>query len=75
MPTVGVSGTTASGFTITFSTVAGRTYQVLGAESLTSSSWPNIGSSIQGDGATHTVRDSSSINSSSKFYKVKITAP
>ena len=75
MPTVEVSGTTASGFTITFPTVAGRTYQVLGAESLTSSSWPNIGSSIQGDDATHTVHDSSSINSSSKFYKVKISAP
>jgi muconolactone delta-isomerase len=75
MPAVEVSGTTASGFTITFPTVAGRTYQVLGAESLTSSSWPDIGPSIQGDGATHTVPDSSSINSSSKFYKVKITAP
>ena len=75
MPTVEVSGTTASGFTITFPTVAGRTYQVVGTENLAGTIWPNIGSSIQGDDATHTVSDSSSINSSSKFYKVKITAP
>ena len=75
MPTVEVSGTTASGFTITFPTVAGRTYQVVGTENLAGTSWPNIGSSIQGDGFDHTVRDSSSINSSSKFYKVKISSP
>ena len=75
MPTVEVSGTTASGFTITFPTVAGRTYQVVGTENLAGTIWPNIGSSIQGDGDPHTVSDSSSINSSSKFYKVQITAP
>jgi hypothetical protein len=75
MPTVGVSGTTASGFTITFPTVAGRTYQVVGTENLAERSWPDIGPSIQGDGATHTVSDSSATNSPRKFYKVKITAP
>ena len=74
MPTVGVSGTTASGFTITFPTVAGRTYQVLGAESLTSS-WTNIGSSISGDGSQKSVTDPLPNAPSSKFYKVQISFP
>lgn len=75
MPTVGVSGTSASGFTITFPTVAGRTYQVLGAESLTSASWPNIGSSIPGDGTQKSVTDPLTNAPSSKFYKVQISSP
>ena len=74
MPTVGVSGTTASGFTITFPTVAGRTYQVLGAESLTSS-WTNIGSSISGDGSQKSVTDLLINAPSCKFYKVQISSP
>ena len=74
MPTVGVSGTTASGFTITFPTVAGRTYQVLGAESLTSS-WNNIGSSILGDGTQKSVTDPLPNAPSRKFYKVQISSP
>jgi len=75
LPTPSVSGLTSEGFTITFDTVSGLNYQVVGTENLAERSWPDIGPSIQGDGATHTVRDSSSINSSSKFYKVKISAP
>jgi hypothetical protein len=75
MPTVGVSGTTASGFTITFPTVAGRTYQVLGAVSLTSASWTNIGSSIPGDGTQKSVTDPLTNAPSSKFYKVQISSP
>ena len=75
MPTVGVSGTTASGFTITFPTVAGRTYQVLGAVSLTSASWTNIGSSISGDGSQKSVTDLLTNAPSSKFYKVQISSP
>jgi len=75
MPTVGVSGTTASGFTITFPTVAGRTYQVLGAESLTSASWNNVGSSIPGDGTQKSVTDPLTNAPSRKFYKVQISSP
>jgi len=72
---VGVSGTTASGFTIKFPTVAGRTYQVLGAESLTSSSWTNIGLSILGDGTQKSVTDPLPNAPSRKFYKVQISSP
>jgi hypothetical protein len=75
MPIVEVSGTTASGFTITFPTVAGRTYQVLGAESLTSASWTNIGSSIPGDGTQKSVTDPLPSAPSCKFYKVQISSP
>jgi hypothetical protein len=75
LPVPSVSDLTSTGFTITFPTVSGLNYQVVGTENLTGTNWPNIGSSIQGDGFDHTVRDSSSINSSSKFYKVKISSP
>ena len=75
MPTVEVSRNTASGFTIKFPTVAGRTYQVLGAESLTSSSWTNIGLSIQGDGTQKSVTDPLTNAPSCKFYKVQISSP
>ena len=75
LPTPSVSSLTSTGFTITFDTVSGLNYQVVGTENLAETSWPDIGPSIQGDDDTHTVSDSSSINSSSKFYKVQITAP
>jgi len=75
LPVPSVSGLTPAGFTITFPTVTGLNYQVVGTESLTGTSWPHIGNSITGDGKTHSVPDSSAINSSRKFYKVKISTP
>jgi hypothetical protein len=75
LPVPSVSGLTPTGFTITFPTVSGLNYQVVGTENLTETSWPNIGNSITGDGKTHSVPDSSAINSSRKFYKVQISAP
>jgi hypothetical protein len=75
LPTPSVSGLTSEGFTITFPTVTGLNYQVVGTENLAGTSWPNIGDSITGDGKTHSVPDSSAINSSRKFYKVQISAP
>jgi hypothetical protein len=75
MPRVEVSRNTASGFTITFPTLAGRTYQVLGAESLTSSSWTNIGLSIPGDRTQKSVTDPLTNAPSCKFYKVQISSP
>jgi hypothetical protein len=75
LPVPSVSGLTSAGFTITFPTVTGLNYQVVGTENLAGPSWPHIGNSITGDGKTHSVPDSSAINSSRKFYKVQISAP
>ena len=75
LPVLSVSGLTPEGFTITFPTVPGLNYQVVGTENLAGTSWPNIGNSITGNGQPQTVTDSSATNSPSKFYKVQITAP
>ena len=75
LPTPSVSSLTSEGFTITFPTVSGLNYQVVGTENLTETTWPNIGNSITGDGQPKSVTDSSATNSPRKFYKVKITAP
>ena len=75
LPVPSVLSLTSEGFTITFPTVTGLNYQVVGTENLTGTSWPNIGLSITGDGQPRSVTDSSATNSSKKFYKVKISAP
>ena len=75
LPVISVSGLTPAGFTITFPTVTGLNYQVVGTENLTGTSWPNIGLSITGDGQPRSVTDSSATNSSRKFYKVQISTP
>jgi hypothetical protein len=77
LPKVEVSPTGSNGFTISFPTVLGRTYQVVGSDnlSLSSNNWPTIGSPVAGDGTTKSVTDSSSTNSTRKFYKVNVSAP
>jgi len=75
LPVQSVSGLTPAGFTITFPTVTGLNYQVVGTENLAGPNWPNIGNSITGDGQPKSVTDSSATNSPRKFYKVQITAP
>jgi hypothetical protein len=75
LPVPSVLSLTSEGFTITFPTVTGLNYQVVGTENLTGTSWPNIGLSITGDGQPQSVTDSSATNSPRKFYKVKITVP
>jgi len=75
LPVPSVSGLTSTGFTITFDTISGLNYQVVGTENLAGTSWPDIGLSITGDGQPRSVTDSSATNSSKKFYKVKISAP
>jgi hypothetical protein len=70
-----VSGLTPAGFTITFPTVTGLNYQVVGIENLAGTNWPDIGNSITGNGQPQSVTDSSATNSPRKFYKVKISAP
>jgi hypothetical protein len=75
LPEPSVSGLTPAGFTITFPTVTGLNYQVVGTENLAGTSWPDIGNSITGDGQPQSVTDSSATNSPRKFYKVKISAP
>jgi hypothetical protein len=75
LPVLSVSGLTPAGFTITFPTVTGLNYQVVGTENLAGTNWPDIGNSITGNGQPQSVTDSSATNSPRKFYKVKISAP
>ncbi len=75
LPTPSVSGLTSEGFTITFPTVTGLNYQVVGTENLAGPSWPNIGDQISGTGEPQSVTDTFTTPPARKFYKVKITAP
>jgi len=75
LPTPSVSSLTSTGFTITFDTVSGLNYQVVGTENLAETSWPNIGSSIPGDGTQKWVTDPLTNAPSCKFYKVQISSP
>jgi hypothetical protein len=75
LPTVGVSSAGTNGFTISFPTVSGRTYQVLGSDSLSSNSWSNIGSPVSGDGTQKSTTDPLTNAPNRKFYKVQISAP
>jgi hypothetical protein len=73
LPVLSVSGLTPAGFTITFPTVTGLNYQVVGTENLAGPNWPNIGNSITGDGQPKSVTDSSATNSPRKFYRINIS--
>jgi hypothetical protein len=75
LPKVEVSPTGSNGFTISFPTVLGRTYQVVGTENLAGTSWPPIGGPKAGNGQSQSVTDTFTTPPTSKFYKVKITAP
>jgi hypothetical protein len=77
LPKVEVSPTGSNGFTISFPTVLGRTYQVVGSDnlSLSPNNWPTIGLSISGDGTQKSVADPLTNAPSRKFYKVQISAP
>jgi hypothetical protein len=76
LPVPSVSGLTSTGFTITFDTVSGLDYQVVGTENLAETSWTNIGSSIPGEDDTQTsVTDPLTNAPSCKFYKVQISSP
>jgi hypothetical protein len=75
LPAPSVSGLTSTGFTITFPTVTGLNYQVVGTENLAGPSWPNIGDQISGTGEPQSVTDTFTTPPARKFYKVKITTP
>ena len=75
LPTPSVSGLTSEGFTITFPTVTGLNYQVVGTENLAGTNWPDIGNQITGDGSIKEITDIFTTPPARKFYKVKITAP
>ncbi|NCY22889.1 hypothetical protein EBX31_13165, partial [bacterium] len=75
LPSVGVSAAGVNGFTISFATVSGRTYQVLGSDSLSSASWSNVGPPVLGDGTQKSVTDPLTDAPNRKFYKVQISAP
>ena len=74
-PVVNVASSGSSGFTITFPTISGRTYQVIASDNLSSTNWPTVGSPVSGDGSTKSVTDSSSTNSIRKFYRINISVP
>ena len=75
LPTPSVSGLTSEGFTITFPTVSGLNYQVVGTENLAGPSWPNIGDQIEGNGSIKEITDIFTTPPTSKFYKVQISSP
>jgi hypothetical protein len=67
------NGLSTNGFTMSFPTVTGITYQVVANANLSTNSWGNIGSSIVGDGTTKSVTDASATNSAQKFYRLNLT--
>jgi hypothetical protein len=75
LPVPSVSGLTSTDFTITFPTVSGLNYQVVGTENLGETIWPNIGDQISGDGSIKEITDIFTAPPTRKFYKVKISAP
>jgi hypothetical protein len=75
LPTPSVSGLTSTGFTITFDTVSGLNYQVVGTENLAGTSWPPIGGPKTGNGQSQSVTDTFTTPPTSKFYKVQISSP
>jgi hypothetical protein len=75
LPVPSVSVLTSTGFTITFRTVSGLNYQVVGTENLAGTSWPPIGGPKTGNGQSQSVTDTFTTPPARKFYKVKITAP
>ena len=75
LPVPSVSGLTSTGFTITFDTVLGLNYQVVGTENLAGTNWPNIGDPISGTGNPESVIDPLTNAPSRKFYKVQISSP
>jgi hypothetical protein len=73
LPTPGVSAPTSSGFTLSFTTVPGVTYQVVANTNLSSSSWGNVGSAVTGDGTTKSVTDTTATDSTRKFYRINLS--
>ena len=65
----GVSRTNGVSY-VTFSTVNGGTYQLLYSSALTSpvTNWPTVGSTVAGDGASHTLAHTNA--TASGFYQV-----
>jgi hypothetical protein len=75
LPTPSVAGLTPAGFTITFPTVTGLNYQVVGTENLAGTNWPNIGDQIEGNGSIKEITDIFTTPPTRKFYKVQISSP
>jgi hypothetical protein len=67
------NGLSTNGFTMSFPTVTGITYQVVANGNLSTNSWGNIGSPIIGDGTTKSVTDTSATNSTQKFYRINLS--
>jgi hypothetical protein len=72
--TTGTNGVTTNGFTFSFPTVTGVTYQPVANADLTSTNWSSVGSAVAGDGTTKSVTDTSATNSVRKFYRINISA-
>ena len=72
LPVHSVSGSTGTGFTVTFPTVQGISYQVVGRADLISNQWEPVGSPVNGDGTTKSVTDPSSVGIPRKFYRLQL---
>jgi hypothetical protein len=73
LTTTGSNGLSTNGFSFSFPTVTGVTYQPVASTNLSSSTWSNIGSAVVGDDTTKSVTDTSATNSIRKFYKVNLS--
>jgi subtilisin family serine protease len=62
-----------AGFSFSFETLSGRSYNILWAESLESDSWEVLESNISGDGSSVEVFDSSTTTGGKAFYKLEVT--
>jgi len=68
-PSIAAQG---AGFTITFPTVVGRTYQVQFKDYLTADAWQPLGSPTSGTGDAHVISDSEPSPAGRRFYRLEV---
>jgi subtilisin family serine protease len=62
-----------AGFSFSFETLSGRSYNILWSETLESDSWAVLESNISGDGTSVEVLDSNSTSTGKSFYKLEVS--
>lgn len=68
-PSIAAQG---AGFTVTFPTVVGRTYQVQFKDYLTADAWQPLGSPTSGTGDAHVISDSEPSPAGRRFYRLEV---
>lgn len=61
-----------AGFSVTFSTAVGRTYQVQFKDHLATGAWQPLGAPVSGTGGTQTVSDSEPSSVGRRFYRLEV---